>query len=611
MRIWSANETSKEQRDSHITTPPSHLGDAAVPLWKRPRKSIPTYSKVAEVELTDAVHRCLLKKTNEVHQSGSEAMLDQLEDGSHEITLRNIQCHGCEAYPDASGTLRWHPDRGATFCLRFNGIRTLSATPYYRAAGQVSNGVGRFIGSDNSNPTWVAETDNGTRVSLYVMSESEMCTSFTGTNGSGVRCETSGSVRFAVVDIPDNRMLAFKDAAEEGYRMFFSGHTGERYHEAKAITYEDSDGAYTTTTRGSVILANSPRVSLTRSYAACQPSGWLGFEEPPVESDCEMGAFSEQSFVSFIHGRRVAFHWADKKQDDVIRRTYFGWVKAKTAGLDEPDQQPLPFLGGVEVFAYGEEVLENLPSLFRSYVERFTHFNFTETMLPMWTALGQDIIFTDRLALLSISLERTATYWKRCRDAVLDGAPASNQSVWKNKAVRKTLRRNLKERLDELLPCRERKKECLHWIVEEFGRIVCQFVSSNACQSLSEKDKQELKKVVLSNIDNCTAPPNSFSLQVPFKDLQIDLSPKEEEALRKRNDALHGQQCDGSDLVALDDEAEHCDCMRMLITKFVLRLCGYEGPYIDYASRPASGNFVVKRMGALHQSDSHRDNIQP
>ena len=101
-----------------------------------------------------------------------------------------------------------------------------------------------------------------------------------------------------------------------------------------------------------------------------------------------------------------------------------------------------------------------------------------------------------------------------------------------------------------------------------------------------------------AKINQMTAPPNSAKLRAPFVDLQIVLSPEDEEALRKRNDALHGRQYSGSELAVLDKEAEHFDRIRMLITKFVLKLCDYKGPYIDYASRPTSGNFGIARFEA-------------
>lgn len=55
---------------------------------------------------------------------------------------------------------------------------------------------------------------------------------------------------------------------------------------------------------------------------------------------------------------------------------------------------------------------------------------------------------------------------------------------------------------------------------------------------------------------------------------------------------------------ALDKETEYFDRLRMLLTKFVLKLCEYPGPYIDYASRPTSGNFEVKRMASIEKVDS-------
>ena len=41
----------------------------------------------------------------------------------------------------------------------------------------------------------------------------------------------------------------------------------------------------------------------------------------------------------------------------------------------------------------------------------------------------------------------------------------------------------------------------------------------------------------------------------------------------------------------------------MLITKFVLALCGYKGPYVDYASRPVNGNFEIKRLTGTDKKD--------
>ena len=525
-------------------------------------------------------------------------MFDQHADGSHEITLQKIQCPGCDVYPQTSGVLRWQRDAGATFELNFAGVHSLTGTKFYKQPYRESPGVGRFADTDLNLPDWVAETDDGTRVALFGVNQTPTSTQTRGTGGDSVNCSFKGMALFALVDIPVTRALAFENSTVEGYRMFFTGNTGHRHHDSQEVSFTDSNGTITTTMRCSTLLAESPRTSLVAGNALvkCQPSGWLGFETAPVDQDCEIGAFAEQSFVSFLNGEKVPFHWADRKLEGNVRRTYFGWVRAKLKDREEPDHQPLPFLGGVEVFTFGEEVLSHLPAFFQKYVERYRVFDFTAALHPLWTALDRDSVLQDRLALASVSLERTTAYWVDCRKEVLGGALLSDSSIWKQKPLLKSLRKLLKRRLDELLSPAGRKKRALSFLMNELSMSLKQFLSSDPCRSLSDVEKSELHEVVQARINQITAPPNSAKLRAPFLDLQIELSPQDEEALQKRNDALHGRQSSGSELAVLDKEAEYFDRIRMLISKFVLRLCEYPGPYIDYASRPETGNFEVKCM---------------
>lgn len=510
-------------------------------------------------------------------------MFDQHEDGSHEITLHGIHCPGCDVYPQTSGVLRWRRDAGATFELNFAGIHSLTGTKFYRQPNRESPGVGRFADTDLNNPDWVAETDDGTRVALYGVNQIPTSTQTRGTSGNSVTCSFKGMALFAVVDIPVTRALAFENSTVEGYRMFFTGNTGHRHHDSQEVSFTDSNGTITTTMRCSTLLAESPRTSLVAGNALvkCQPSGWLGFETAPVDQDCEIGAFAQQSFVSFLNGDKVPFHWADRKQDGVVRRTYFCWVRAKLKDREEPDHQPLPFLGGVEVFTYSEEVLSHLPAFFQKYVERYRVFDFTAALHPLWTALDRDSVLQDRLALASVSLERTLTFWNKLKKADLAKSFESDGTVWKNKALRRSLRGILKDALND-------------------------FVKSESCDHLQYPEKHGFQRVVTANIEKCTDPPNSAKLKSPFLDLGISLSQEDEEALGKRNDALHGRDGGASELAAIDKEAEYFDRLRMLITKFVLRLCDYAGPYIDYASRPTSGNFMVDRMKSAGTTDSEK-----
>ncbi|WP_417730864.1 hypothetical protein [Rosistilla oblonga] len=510
-------------------------------------------------------------------------MFNQHEDGSHEITLHGILCPGCDVYPRTSGVLRWRHDAGATFELNFAGINSLIGTRFCRQPHRESPGVGRFTETDLNNPDWVAETDDGTRVALYGVDQIPTSTQIRGTSDNSVSCSFKGMALFAVVDIPVTRLFAFENSTVEGYRMFFAGNTGHRHQRSQEVNFTDSGGTVTTTMRCSTLLAESPRTSLVAGDALvkCQPSGWLGFETAPVDQDCEIGASAEQSFVSFLNGEKVPFYWADRKQDGAVRRTYFGWVRAKLKDHEEPDHQPLPYLGGVEAFAFGDEVRSYLPAFFQKYVERYRDFDFTAALHPLWTALDRDSVLQDRLALASVSLERTLALWNKSKKANLAKSPESDGRIWNNKALRRSLRRILKDALID-------------------------FVKSESCDNLLDTEKLEFQRVVTANIEKCTAPPNSAKLKSPFLDLGIPLSPDDEEALGQRNTALHGRNCGASELAAIDKEAEYFDRLRMLITKFVLRLCDYSGPYIDYASRPTSGNFTVDRMKPGGTTDSEK-----
>jgi len=501
-------------------------------------------------------------------------MFDQHNDGSHEVTLHNISRPGRDVHHNTSGVLKWSRDTGITYLLTFTG--NVSLSQYYLASPH-SPGVGRFLDTDYVNPQWIAETDDGTEVRLYGVNETPSSTRTSGTLGSSTSCSFAGRATFAVIEIPANRMLAFDNSTKEDYRMFFVGATGRPCHTQEDISFQDQNGVIHDTCRCSITLSHSPRVSLVSSHGfiKCKPSGWIAFENAPTTSDCELSAFAEQNFISFINGEKIPFHWADRRvASRNIRRTYFGWVKARQRDREEADHQPLPLMNGVAVFKYGEEVLSHLANLFQSFIAKNDIFDFGAALHPLWTAL--DGVLEDRLALASVSLERTASLWESCKAEVLISPPPSDASVWNNKPLLRTLRKSLHSNLDE-------------------------FIDADSCSGLTEDQKVELREVVTARINNMTGTPNSARLRRPFEDLQIPVSPEENEAIQQRNTALHGLQDDHAfELKKLDKSAEYFDRIRMLITKFVLTLCGYKGPYIDYASRPAAGNFEVKRLQKGH-----------
>lgn len=496
-------------------------------------------------------------------------MFDQHKNGNHEITLHKISCPRCEVFPDSTGVLKWERTKGITYSFTFTGIYSLVGSPYYKVHDQENPGVGRLSQIDLASPRWIAETDDGTEVHLYGVNE----TLTSSRSESNVLCCFEGMASFAVIDIPVSRMLAFDNSTQENYRLFFTGSAGRKFNDSEMVVFKDFDGNIHESSRCSTTLLDSPRIVLVgaNAFVECKPSGWLAFEEAPTDSDCEIPASDKRNFVSFLHGENVPFHWADRRiSAKTIRRTYFGWIKSREKYQTEIDYQPLPFMDGIEAFEYGNEVLSHLSDLFQNFIEKSKLIDFGVALNPLWTA--SQSVLEDKLALASISLERTASIWKTCGTEVLTDPPASDASMWKNRPLLRPLRQGLRDFLNE-------------------------FVESEACGALSDQEKTELHEVVAARINNITGMPNSAQLRRPFDDLGLSLSAKESEAIQQRNNALHGQQENNrSDLEFRDASIEYFDIIRMLITKFVLKLCDYRGPYIDYASRPIKGNFEVKRL---------------
>ena len=85
---------------------------------------------------------------------------------------------------------------------------------------------------------------------------------------------------------------------------------------------------------------------------------------------------------------------------------------------------------------------------------------------------------------------------------------------------------------------------------------------------------------------------------VMVEDQGITLTTQENDTIEKRNVPLHGRPTlrDASDLIELNDEGQRFDCLRVLITKGILSLLKYRGPFVNYAARPMSGNFPIERL---------------
>lgn len=89
-------------------------------------------------------------------------------------------------------------------------------------------------------------------------------------------------------------------------------------------------------------------------------------------------------------------------------------------------------------------------------------------------------------------------------------------------------------------------------------------------------------EILKKKIENINSPTNADKLSKSFELYKIDLSEKDLEALRHRNDYLHGRKPIESDVILeLDQKALH---LHSLIGKLILKYVGYEGHYINLPS---------------------------
>lgn len=520
-------------------------------------------------------------------------MTEQLANGDHEFKLFNIHRPNCPQHPKTNGVLRWSREYGIRYEVCFSESDNIVGTKYYLDDIDEVSGVGRYKELEDCDPDWLAETTDGGFVELFHVED----TSDVKLNSDQQpKCIFRGQVAYARVTIPFEKITAFENCTKEKFRLFFTGHVSDRFTDQDEVRFEHPDGSADVNIRCGVKLSNDPVVMLTAStpMITCKPSGWLSFEHDPRTKELEPPAAVERSFLSFLNGRAISCHWFDCKNTETncIERTYYGWAKSPVSKVRDPVYfQPLPLCGAPESFSYGNEVLESLPALFRNYCQRSKIVDFEFILNPIRMAL--EGVLNDQLALVSVSLERLTASWIKNRTELM-ASPADGDLLWKSKPLLKQLRKNLKAKTEQLLGAKARKERKTRQVKAALTRVLGEFIDLALCRHLTQSQKDELIAVISSRIDNLTGPPNSAKLKQPFIGLDMELTSVELSAIGERNAALHGTTGGEMEIEQTNRNSEVFDVLRMLIIRFVLTLCEYRGPYVDYASRPESGNFEIK-----------------
>lgn len=435
---------------------------------------------------------------------------------------------------------------------------------------QVSKGVGRTIESSDF-PSWSALTGEGFVLRLYTTIEETSFTTSYGTNGTDVSQSVSGEALIAEVEFSRQCELAFCESTVASPRVFFLGSTSNNWPNVEDTTWVRGD-TETSTCRCSLVLSNDPDVRIFAGgiQVGLPSAGWMTFES--IE---EMDAFSyssnaARSFISILNGRRVTFAWQDTfREPNKVVRSYFGHSRTTAEVLDSPNLEPLPISYGVEGLSFSRDVVRELPKLYASFRSIQPDFNFEWVLHPIWTAMRG--ILDDRTALACVSLERLACEWRKLKMKDETNHDNRNLSVWKDKRL---------IAIQEKILC----------IVENESTILEQSVGGKQLV-------QAAMSAIRKRVRNLLAPPNADQLMQVFDDLELHLNESDRRCLDERNKALHGKQTLREPTpLEYDAECQRFDTIRMLVTKAIFKILNYEGPLIDYATKPASGNFPVIRL---------------
>jgi hypothetical protein len=465
-------------------------------------------------------------------------------DGTQVVPVRNVCCHGCERLNEATGEIRWHYERGAEFIATFPGISHFELSRYFKRLD---------AGDDRSVPEWTAETLEGCPVSIYAINSLPISTNQTAL-GREPRDDSRVEVEamYACVDLTKKSPLALWHSTDPTTRMMCLGFNCNAWLVSGEVTYEDADGAVHTKGRGSTELCPSPRIQLVSEAHFKWPTDiracWLVADQTSV--GLTYPHRNERGFISFISGKRTRFFWHDTfLGEETLRRTYYGWERVPRHELEMQYAQPLPLYGTVDAINHASEVAPKLPGLYREFLKQVNDLRVTWILNPIWA--GATEILDDQFTFACVSLERLAQAWKeKCDREQRPRLFSRTQAAQVETAIRKRM--------------------------QALARVM----------QLNPAQADLLDKRVN---DICRAP-NADLLAKVFTDLEIELTSDDRSMLNDRNKALHGR----ATLTPLYDpdttSMEHLRCLRLqtLISKAILRILKYEGPYINFATQGAS-----------------------
>jgi hypothetical protein len=304
--------------------------------------------------------------------------------------------------------------------------------------------------------------------------------------------------------------------------------------------------------------------------------GWLTYDNEEKTGEPVSSRFASYcSFISFLNGRMTPIFWRDLFMDSsALKRVYFGTNRARLASLIRT-LPPLPLRSSLEPHS-AQMVVEQLPALFAAWLQCNISFDLAFILAPLWSAY--DSLLTDRFSFACVSLERLATGWKKSPGGQAADKKRTFWTALQSCKIRKALEKTV-----------------------------------DALASETKLDTVQIK-VLKARINNLGQRTNEDKLTAIFDDLHLELNEDEKKVIAQRNDPLHGKATllDRSSLPEIDAELMRFDTLRMVITKGLLALLQYPGPYINYAARLPQKDFPIECLKTTPaNSGSETEERQP
>ncbi len=487
-------------------------------------------------------------------------------DGTQVFPINHVTLPGCHSYPGATGEIRWSQTEGLTFCMELPHEPDQAAVPQMHGA-EPRPRPGQFC-EVSTEPAWTGTLADGSEFRLF-SPKGTSNTSFTsGAAGPSTRTVLKGRAAFAEVEIPKASPLAFWHESPQCPRFFIAGLHLLPFPHSYDVTYT-MGGTYTKRGCMCLILTESPKLQIIPCEKVAVADGcWMAYEaEAPANMRMPPAACEDaRAFISFLVGRNIPFLWTDRfPGGDRLVRMFHGSHRPPANIIG--NEQPLPIGVIADAFEHGCKIGPQLPALFEKFKQVRAEYNIEFISSPIWTAF--DSFTDDKLTHVCVSLERLATAHADWLKAHPDKAPPPEIFLTdvQGKTIRDLFRASLKA------------------VATALG------IAPKTVKILDEK-----------RIGNIHETPNADKLKQVFTDLGITLTVEENKTLGNRNRTLHGNATlGGTSLADVAAEMKRFDILRTLISKAMLRLLDYTGPYMDYGDRPTNKGFSIKTMEARPQ----------